>query len=113
MPAGYSTCAALPTCYSTMARWPPFERRVMEGAMFRKLVKTADLEIDGRSYVARYFELRTARGSRRYSCEVVLEAADRIIVDDDSLTSLESKVARLVPATIYSRLLARPAVVAA
>lgn len=106
-------CTALPTCYSTMARWPPSERRVMEGAMFRKLVKTADLEIDGRCYVARYFELRTARGSRRYSCEVVLEAADRIIVDDDSLTSLESKVARLVPATIYSRLLARPAVVAA
>ena len=51
--------------------------------------------------------------ARRFSCEVVLEAADRIIVDDDSLTSLESKVARLVPATIYSRLLARPAVVAA
>jgi hypothetical protein len=82
--------------------------------MFRKLVKTGEIEIEGRNYVVRYFELRTARGGRRYSCEVVLEAADRIIVDDDSLTSLESKVARLVPATIYSRLLAaRPAVVAA
>jgi hypothetical protein len=85
----------------------------MEGAMFRKLVKTGELEIEGRTYIVRYFEQRTARGGRRYSCEVVLEAADRIIVDDDSLTSLESKVARLVPATIYSRLLARPAVVAA
>jgi hypothetical protein len=82
--------------------------------MFRKLVKTGELEIDGRNYVVRYFEQRTARGGRRYSCEVLLEAADRIIVDDDSVTSLESKVARLVPATIYSRLLAaRPAVVAA
>jgi hypothetical protein len=85
----------------------------MEGAMFRKLVKTGDLEVEGRTYVVRYFEQRTARGGRRYSCEVVLEAADRIIVDDDSLTSLESKVTRLVPATIYSRLLARTAVYAA
>jgi hypothetical protein len=82
--------------------------------MFRKLVKTGEIEIEGRSYVVRYFEQRTVRGGRRYNCEVVLEAADRIIVDDDSLTSLESKVARLVPATIYSRLLAaRPAVFAA
>ena len=32
--------------------------------------------------------------------------ADRIIVDDDSMTSLESKVERLAPATVYSRLLA-------
>ena len=82
--------------------------------MFRKLVKTGEIEIDGRNYVVRYFELRTARGARRYSCEVLLEAADRIIVDDDSLTSLESRVARLVPATVYSRrLAARPAVVVA
>ena len=92
--------------------------------MFRKLVNTEEIEIDDRTYVVRYFELRTARGGRRYSCEVLLEAADRIIVDDDSLTSLESRVARLVPATgcwcstpactmpatVYSRrLAARPA----
>ena len=51
--------------------------------MFRKLVKTGEIEIDGRSYVVRYFETRTGRGARRYSCEVMLEAADRIIVDDD------------------------------
>ena len=59
--------------------------------MFRKLVNTEEIEIDDRTYVVRYFELRTARGGRRYSCEVLLEAADRIIVDDDSLTSLESQ----------------------
>jgi hypothetical protein len=82
--------------------------------MFRKLVKSAEIEIDGRSYVLHYFELKTARGARRYSCEILLGAGDRIIVDDDSLTSLESKVARLAPATVYSRLLAsRPTVVAA
>ena len=78
--------------------------------MFRKLVQTSEMEIDGRTYTLRYYEQKTARGTRRYSCEVLLGAADRIIVDDDSMTSLESKVARLAPATVYSRLLAnRPA----
>ena len=42
---------------------------------------------------------------RRFSGEVVLGVGDRIILDDDSLTSLEAKVARLAPATIYSRAL--------
>jgi hypothetical protein len=82
--------------------------------MFRTLVKTADIEADGRTYVASYFELQTARGTRRFTCEIVLTAPDRIIVDDDSLTSLELRVARLVPATLASRRLAAgPAVVAA
>jgi len=74
--------------------------------MFRTLLQTGHVEVDGRLYVAHYFEQRTARGARRYSCEVVLDAADRIIVDDDSLTSLQAKIARLAPATIYSRALA-------
>jgi hypothetical protein len=44
---------------------------------------------------------------------VLLDAADRIIVDDDSMTSLESKVTRLAPATVYSRVLAgKPSVAA-
>ena len=74
--------------------------------MFRKLLQTAQLDVDGQIYLAHYFELRTARGARRFSCEVVLDAGDRIILDDDSLTSLQAKLARLAPATIYSRALA-------
>jgi hypothetical protein len=74
--------------------------------MLRKLVETRNLEIDGRTYQTHYFEMRTARGARRYSCEVLLTAGDRIILDDDTLTSLEAKVARLAPATVYSRALA-------
>ena len=74
--------------------------------MFRKLLQSAQLDVDGRPYVAHYFEHRTARGARRFSCEVVLGADDRIILDDDSLTSLQAKMARLAPATIYSRALA-------
>jgi hypothetical protein len=81
--------------------------------MFRKLLQTTEIEVDGRYYAVRYFEQRTARGSQRYSCEVLLGAADRIIVDDDSMTSLESKMSRLAPATVYSRLLAAGASVAA
>ena len=74
--------------------------------MFRKLLHTGQIEVEGRTYVTHYFEQKTARGSRRFSCEVVLDAGDRIILDDDSLTSVQAKIARLAPATIYSRALA-------
>jgi hypothetical protein len=74
--------------------------------MFAKLVKTSQIEVDGRSYALRYYEQRTGRGARRFSCEVLLGASDRIIIDDDSMPSLESRVERLAPATVYSRLLA-------
>jgi len=74
--------------------------------MFLKLVKTAQIEVDGRAYPLRFYEQRTGRGARRYSCEVLLGASDRIILDDDTMTSLESRVERLAPATVYSRLLA-------
>ena len=81
--------------------------------MFRKPVKTTEIEIEGHRYRVEYFEQKTTRGTRRFSCEVILDASDRIILDDDSMTSLASKVERLVPATIYSRLLAGRGPVAA
>jgi hypothetical protein len=74
--------------------------------MFRKLLYTGQIDVDSRVFVAHYFEQKTARGGRRFSCEVVLDAGDRIILDDDSVTSLQAKIARLAPATIYSRALA-------
>jgi hypothetical protein len=61
--------------------------------------------VDGRSYSLRFYEQKTGRGTRRYSCEVLLGVSDRIIIDDDSMPSLESRVERLAPATVYSRLL--------
>jgi hypothetical protein len=81
--------------------------------MFRKPVKVTEIEIEGQRYAARYYEQKTARGSRRFSCEVTIDATDRIIVDDDTMTSLESKVERLAPATVYSRQLAGRPLVAA
>jgi hypothetical protein len=74
--------------------------------MFRKHLQTGQIEVDGRTFVVHYFEQKTARGTRRFSCEVLLDAGDRIILDDDSLTSLQAKIARLAPATIFSRALA-------
>lgn len=75
--------------------------------MIRTLVKTEAIDVDSHRVAVRYFELRTLRGARRYSAEIVLGPDDRIILDDDSVTTLEARTARLVPATLYSRLLAR------
>lgn len=81
--------------------------------MGRTLVAIADVEIDGRTYALQYYVQQTIRGGRRYSCEVQLGVDDRVIVDDDSMMGLESKVMRLAPATVESRLLAaRPSVAA-
>jgi hypothetical protein len=74
--------------------------------MFRTLVKTEALAVEDQTYAVRYFELRTLRGARRYSVEILLGPGDRIILDDDSVINLETKTMRLVPATLYSRLLA-------
>ena len=75
--------------------------------MFRTLVKTDALSVADQTVAVRYFELRTMRGARRYSAEILLAPGDRIILDDDSVTNLEARAARLVPATLLSRTLAR------
>ena len=75
--------------------------------MFRTLVKTDTVLVEDRTVTVRYFELRTLRGARRYSAEILLGPTDRIILDDDSVTNLEARATCLVPATLYSRMLAR------
>jgi hypothetical protein len=77
--------------------------------MFRTLVKTDTVAVEERAYPVRYFELKTVRGLRRYSVEILLGPDDRIILDDDSMTNLEARATRLVPATVYSRMLSRTA----
>ena len=74
--------------------------------MFRTLLKTEALAVADRTLCVRYYELRTLRGARRYSAEIVLGPGDRIILDDDSLIDLEARMMCLVPATLYSRMLA-------
>jgi len=77
--------------------------------MFRTLVKTEAVAVDNQLVPVRYFEQLTLRGLRRYSAEICLGPGDRIILDDDSVTNLEARATRLVPATVYSRILARTA----
>lgn len=73
----------------------------------RRLVKSDWIEVDGQSYLVDYFEATTERGTQRYCSEMVLGPGDRIIVDGSSLGALECRVARLIPATLHSRLLGR------
>jgi hypothetical protein len=80
--------------------------------MFRTLVKTTAIAVEDQTVAVRYFELRTLRGARRYSAEILLGTGDRIILDDDSVMNLEARATCLVPATVYSRLLAAKATAA-
>jgi hypothetical protein len=73
--------------------------------MFRTLVKTDALSVGDQTVAVRYFQLRTMRGARRYSAEILLAPGDRIILDDDSVSNLEARTNVLVPATLYSRAL--------
>ena len=77
--------------------------------MLRTLVKTEAVAVDDQRFLVQYFELRTVRGLRRYSAEILLAPGDCIILDDDSVINLEARATRLVPATLYSRMLARTA----
>ena len=76
--------------------------------MFRTLVKTDALAVQDKTVTVRYFEVRTMRGARRYSAEILLAPSDRIILDDDSVVNLEARTLCLVPTSLYSRILSRP-----
>ena len=80
--------------------------------MFRTLVKTDSVAVEDQTVSVRYFEVRTLRGGKRYSAEILIGPGDRIILDDDSVQNLETRTMRLVPATLYSRLLASRATAA-
>ena len=77
--------------------------------MFRRLITTVVLAVENQSFLVRYFKLHTVRGVRRYSAEILLAPGDRIIFDDDSVLTLEARAMQIMPATLYSRLLARTA----
>jgi hypothetical protein len=75
--------------------------------MMRTLIKTDVVAAGTRNYPVCYFVQETDRGAVRYSAEILLAPGDRIILDGDSLANVEARSARLVPATVYSRRLAR------
>ena len=75
--------------------------------LVQTLIKTEEIEIEGQVYKVTYFQATTPRGTQRYSSELVIGPGDRIIVDGSSLGDLTWRVARLAPATLFSRALAR------
>jgi hypothetical protein len=75
--------------------------------MLKTLLKTDAIVGAGEQrFPVRYFELETTRGTRRYSAEIMIAPGDRVILDDDSVSNLEARANCLVPATVYSRVLA-------
>lgn len=75
--------------------------------MLRRLVERKSLNVDGQQFEVRLFEARTLRGQRRFSAEILLAPGDPIILDGDCASDLEAQAARFVPATLYSRMLAK------
>jgi hypothetical protein len=73
--------------------------------MLRKFLKAEKVMVEDRKVKVKYWELRTKRGARRYSAEILISPEDCIILDDDSVSNLEARTACLVPATLYSRLI--------
>jgi hypothetical protein len=47
--------------------------------VLRRLVKSDEIQFEGRRFAVEYFETTTARGTARYSSELVLGPGDRII----------------------------------
>ncbi|MEO2197936.1 MAG: hypothetical protein ABGY72_17855 [bacterium] len=73
--------------------------------MFQKLIKKTNLDVEERTLSVRYDETRTLHGDARFSAEVVFQPEDHIILDADSVNRLETQVASLLHASVYSRTL--------
>jgi hypothetical protein len=67
--------------------------------VIRQLIKIEALTIGADEFSVQYFELRTSRGVRRYSAEILLGPDDRIIFDGETIFDVQVKAARLGPAT--------------
>ena len=73
--------------------------------MFQKLIKKTNLDVEERTFSVWYYKTRTMNGTSRYSAEVVFHPRDHMILDADSVNDLETKLACLLRASFYSRML--------
>jgi hypothetical protein len=70
----------------------------------RTFVKADSLTVhDNCTVCVWYFESRTTHGNKRFCAEVRLGPNDQIILDADSVTILEARVASIAPVSLYSR----------
>jgi hypothetical protein len=74
--------------------------------MLKAYLTTETVAVGAQEINVAYWELRTQRGARRYSAVIQIGPEDCIILDDDSYSNLQARTACLVPATLYSRLIA-------
>jgi|GEM_PF-3319802 hypothetical protein len=75
--------------------------------MFRQLIKTDTIACGEKQIPVSYFEIRSVRGVRRFLAEILLGPDDYVFLDDGSNKNLEVRANQLVPAAIYSRILAK------
>ena len=73
--------------------------------MLQKLIKKTKFNVEERTFSVCYYETRKINGASRYSAEVVFHPSDHMILYADSVDGLEAKLARLVRASFYSRML--------
>ncbi len=73
--------------------------------MFQKLIKKTSLAVEEHTLSVHYYETRTLHGDPRFSAEVVFHPQDHMILDADSVNRLETQIASLVHASVYSRAL--------
>jgi len=76
--------------------------------IFQRLIKETSLDVEERTLRVHYYETRTLHGDSRFSAEVVSQPRDHMILDADSVNRLETQVATLVYASMYSRALMAP-----
>ena len=80
--------------------------------MFQKLIKKTNLDVEERTFSVCYYETPKMNGASRYSAEVVFHPRDHMILNADSVKGLETKLACLVRASFYGRMLAETGVAA-
>jgi len=74
--------------------------------MQKKLLETKTISFNGTNCEVKYFRQRDLDGDVIYSSEVTFREDDKMILDGSSLGNLQQKVNLVLPASIYSRVVA-------
>ncbi len=71
--------------------------------MFTKLIGVKRIHINEADYEIKYYRKTNLNGKTSFTSEVNIGLNDKIILDDNSIASLEYKVDLVLPAALYSR----------
>jgi hypothetical protein len=70
------------------------------------MIETEQVHVHDADYLVRYFKNTDMDGMVSYSLEVRFGPDDALMIDDHSIGRLRHKVREILPAALYSRLLA-------